>query len=341
LALAWRRRYPLLVTLVTFPGWLTGWAQIAAVVALYTLAKSRPPGWQLVLGTALVWVGRYVQWPPDKTLAFSVGRHIVRLIQGGMISGLPVALGLLMTTRKDLSQRITELAASRERERRLHTQAVRIEERARLAREMHDLVSHQVTLIAMQAGALQVAGTEPDSRRIAATIRQLSTRTLDELRQLVGLLRATEDAAQPGLDQLDDLVRGCGVDVALAIDVTGQPVPPAVSNAVYRTVQEALTNVGKHAFGATTTVGITDDGDDLRVAVHNERPSQQHRPTGPSGGHGLIGLRERATLLGGSFHAGPTPDGGFAIRATFPLAYTPALSAATDPVERPLDDPPR
>jgi signal transduction histidine kinase len=106
-------------------------------------------------------------------------------------------------------------------------------------------------------------------------------------------------------------------------------------------VQEALTNVGKHAFGARATVGITDDGDELRVAVHNERPSQQCRPTVPSGGHGLTGLRERATLLGGSFHAGPTPDGGFAIRATFPLAYTPALSAATDPVERPLDDGPR
>jgi signal transduction histidine kinase len=236
-----------------------------------------------------------------------------------------MALGLLINMRRDLSARVTELAASREREERLMAGAVRADERARLAREMHDLVSHQVSLIAMQAGALQVSTTDPEARETAAIIRTLSVRTLDELRQLVGTLRTTVDD-EIGLDTLADLVRESAVPADFSLNLAGRQPPGPVANAVYRTVQEALTNVRKHAAQAATIVRVAADGDRLNVEVRNEAPPMPVNPPSrlpirplPSGGHGLLGLRERAELLGGSFEAGPVGRGGFLVRASFPL----------------------
>jgi signal transduction histidine kinase len=175
----------------------------------------------------------------------------------------------------------------------------------------------------MQAGALQVSA-DGSTAEVARTIRELSTRTLEELRNLVGVLRsgdATEDV-QPGLDELDDLVENFRCDaVPVALDVKAEPsrLPRPVSHAVYRTVQEALTNVRKHAAGARASVRVLAQQDTLLVEVRNGR-AKAHKPALPSGGHGLIGLQERAGLLGGTFSAGPTSEGGFRVSATYPLA---------------------
>ncbi|MPZ80416.1 MAG: sensor histidine kinase [Actinophytocola sp.] len=323
-AMVMRRHVPFLAVLVTVPGFLTGWSQLAAMVALGTLAKRRGWSWQLVVSSILVFSCYFIIWPLSEFVAMTWREHALDVIWGVIVAGMPIAIGMLFTARQELSARITELANSREREKALYTETVRAAERTKLAREMHDVVSHQVTLIAMQAGALQVATKDDAAKGTAMTIRELSTRTLDELRNLVGVLRSGDEAdgAQPGLDELGELVRNFRSDaVPVALDVNAEPsrLPRSVSHAVYRTVQEALTNVRKHASGARASVKVVAQQDTLLVEVRNGRAGPP-QPALPSGGHGLIGLRERAGLLGGTFQAGPTSEGGFRVAATYPLA---------------------
>jgi signal transduction histidine kinase len=323
-AMVMRRHVPFLAVLVTVPGFLTGWSQLAAMVALGTLAKRRGWSWQLIVSSVLVFCCYFIIWPLSDFAAMTWREHALDVIWGVIVAGMPVAIGLLINARKEVSARIAELANSREREKALYAETVRAAERTKLAREMHDVVSHQVTLIAMQAGALQVASPDENSRETATTIRRLSTRTLEELRSLVGVLRSGTggEGAQPGLDELGDLVRNFRSEaVPVALNVEGEPsrLPRSVSHAVYRTVQEALTNVRKHASGADASVNVMAQQDTVVVEVHNGR-SGTRGPSLPSGGHGLIGLRERAGLLGGTFQAGPTSEGGFRVSATYPLA---------------------
>jgi signal transduction histidine kinase len=329
-AVAWCRRFPFLVVLVTVPGFLAGWAQLAAMIALGVLARRKLLSAQTYTGAALVWLSRFFVWPPDEFLALDWKTHVHNAIYGCIVAGMPIAIGLLAHAREELSARIAELAASRERERVLHAHAVRADERARLAREMHDVVSHQVSLIAMQAGALRMAAADPDAKKVAGTIRMLSTRTLDELRQLVSVLRTTngDDSPQPRVEDLAQLVSSAGLPATLTVRGPVADLPAPVSGAAYRAVQEALTNVRKHAGGAPTAVLVVADGDQLRVEVRNEAPAgavdgaSVDGVTLPSGGHGLVGLRERAALLDGELEAGPTDSGGFAVKVTFPLVRT-------------------
>ncbi|GAB3010089.1 histidine kinase [Saccharothrix stipae] len=329
-AVALRRRLPFLVVLVTVPGFLAGWAQLAAMIALGTLARQTLLSRQTYIGAGLVWLSRFFVWPPDEFVALDWKTHVHNAIYGCIVAGMPIAIGLLAHAREELSARIGELAASRERERFLHAHAVRADERARLAREMHDVVSHQVSLIAMQAGALRMAAADPDARQVAGTIRMLSTRTLDELRQLVSVLRTTngDDSPQPRIEDLPQLVSTTGIPATLTVQGPVDDLPASVSGAVYRTVQEALTNVRKHACGAPTSVLVVADADQLLVEVRNDAPDGAEglgdgamTPL-PGGGHGLVGLRERAALLDGELEAGPTDSGGFVVRVTFPLVRT-------------------
>jgi signal transduction histidine kinase len=322
-ALVFRRRFPFLVILAVIPGYIWGWAEIAAMIALGTLAWRKGLGWQTIIGALGVWAGTFIELPLSWFNSLDWHHHVLDGIYGCVFAIGPMALGMLINLRRDLSSRVEELAASHEREEQLMTAAARADERAKLAREMHDLVSHQVSLIAMQAGALQVSTGDQDARETAATIRKLSVKTLDELRQLVGTLRTGIDD-EIGLDTLADLVRESAVQADLSVNLNGRTPPGPVANAVYRTVQEALTNVYKHAAQAHTTVAVLAEGDHLDVEVRNDAPPvpavtrTAMRPL-PSGGNGLVGLRERAELLGGSFEAGPLGLGGFLVRASFPL----------------------
>lgn len=319
-ALLLRRRFPFLTVVLAVPGFFAGWAQLAAMFALGSLALRKPFHWHMWAGAGLVWLCRFMLWPLSEFLALTWRVHILDVIYGVIVAGMPLAIGLLIEARAQLAARLAELAASRDRERQLHAQAVRAEERARLAREMHDVVSHDITLIAMQAGVLSAAKVETEAKQTADTIRTLSTRTLEELRGLVGLLRSgTDCAVQADLRDLEELIEHAGVPVRTKVDALPGHLPPEVSAAAYRTIQEALTNVRKHAPGATASVHVTTTPDLVSVEVSNDKPRGRKHPLPSSGGYGLAGLAERAKLLGGTFGTEYTDDGGFRVWARYPF----------------------
>lgn len=320
LALAFHRWLPFTVVLLTVPGFLAGWSQLAPMIALGLLATRKQGHWQVWSAAFLIWLARFIQWPFDRFLELGWRDHVLDAIYGVIVAGMPVAIGLLIGARTQLAARLAELAASRDRERRLHAQAVRAEERTRLAREMHDVVSHDITLIAMQAGALSVSNTSAEAKQTARTIRDLSTHTLEELRSLLSVLRSgsIDDEDQHGIDELSQLIHNLDVPVRLTVERLPEQLPAQISAAAYRTVQECLTNVQKHAPGATAFVRVHGEQAGLRIEVRNEGvPEQPSRL--PSGGHGLTGLAERAKILGGTFESAPTDDGGFLVDARYPL----------------------
>lgn len=317
-ALLLRRRFPYLTFLLTVPGLMLTEAGVAALVALYSMARYTSKPVPLAAGTVVVFAGYSGLWQGP----YSPNTVLLVSIYGLMFALAPLALGLLVRTRRELSTRIAEVEQAREHERELTAQRVLALERARLAREMHDVVSHQVSLIAVQAGALQMATLDPHTRHAARTIRELSVTTLDELRQMVSVLRAaggrsTEPFPQPGLGDLEQLIGASGIPTTVSID-PGVEMAPPLQRAVYRTVQEALTNVRKHAAGATATVAIKRQSDQIVTSIQNTAGSHRVTPL-PSPQHGLVGLRERAELLGGTLTTDPTPAGGFHLELRLPL----------------------
>ncbi|MFF3501485.1 sensor histidine kinase [Streptomyces sp. NPDC003247] len=323
-ALALRRRLPLVAFVLTLPSVLVTDAVFAALVALYTLASlSRR---RTLLGACAVafTACNVTAWPWSSpqfaglsgTFALiTVSYHLAE-------AAAPVFLGQLAQARRELSLRLAEISAVREHEQLLITQTVLAKERAQLAREMHDVVSHQVSLIAVQAGALQMISRDAEVRDAASAIRRLSVHTLDELRQMVSVLRAsgsrpTELTPQPSLADLRRLVDDSGIEAELNTDLP-DGLPPPLQRAVYRTVQEALTNVRKHAPGARTTIRIHHKDGTVQATVTNTTPTSLPLPL-PSSRHGLVGLRQRAELLGGTIACGPTADGGYELRLALPV----------------------
>jgi len=313
-ALFLRRRFPLTVFLLTLPMALFMDVAFAPITALYTLAASsrnRP----LLAGCVLLnAAASTLAWPLSDGFAGDQTWTLIQFVYTLATATAPVLFGQLVQARHDVALQLVEVEEAREHERALHAQTVLARERAQLAREMHDVVSHQVSLIAVQAGALQVAAKDPDAREAARTIRTLSVNTLDELRHMVTLLRAsggkeTELTPQPTLADLQQLIANSGIETTL----TGA-LPPGISTTaqrtVYRTVQEALTNVRKHAPGARAEVRLWHDAHHFGVTVTNTAPTRPSVAL-PSARHGLIGLGERAELLDGTLTAEPTPQGGY------------------------------
>lgn len=324
-ALVFRRRWPVPVFLLTIPALMATNVLIAPLAALYTVAATTRSHRTVLSCAVISALAKYLPWPPTTDLS---NYDLIGLIFATVYAAAPVALGNLVQTRRELSDRVAELTAGREREQHLVAESMLATERARLAREMHDVVSHQVSLIAVQAGALQVTTQDGQVRETASAIRRLSVQTLEELRQMVAVLRAAgghvpDLAPQPRLGDIARLVDGSGQNARVHLEaVRGRSWPDPVERAAYRTVQEALTNISKHAPGAPVTVAITPRGAGLRVAVRNGPSPTAPPPTDlPSGGHGLLGLRERAELLGGVLYAAPTEDGGFLVEAVYPNGY--------------------
>ncbi|GAA2794056.1 histidine kinase [Kitasatospora sp. CM 4170] len=322
--LLWRRRFPVTVLLLTMPGSYIDDIWLAPITAVYTVAAERPSPRVVVPCASLFALVEFFHWPlSDQTFALNRDTALYA-IQSVMLAAGPAATGLLSRTRRELAARLDELTRGQERESRLLAERVLISERGRLAREMHDVVSHQVSLISIQAGALQVSTADPAAAATARTIRELSVRTLEELRQMVGVLRTSglrpdaPLAPQPRLADLPRLIRESGLAAESELAPGDRPWPEAVERAAYRTVQEALTNITKYAPEAAVHVKVSARGRRLRVEVRNEAPPVRPAETLPGGGHGLVGLRERAQLLGGTLTAGPTPEGGFEVRADLP-----------------------
>jgi signal transduction histidine kinase len=309
------------------------WALMGApwglMVAGYTLsARPRRPRWfgPLVGALALVVAVRMLI-VSEVSAPFAVGVAV-------LIVGVPVLLGLWVGIRRALIAHLRDEAERLRREQLLEAERARAQERASIARELHDVVAHRVGLMVLHAGALEVSLADPEAARQAALVRETGREALDELRHVLGVLRERADGVpldpQPTLTDLDRLAqqsREAGLEVSVAVEGARRRLPATVERTAYRLVQEALTNVHKHAAGAATEVGVRFGRERLEVTVRNARPAGgpgPHPGQGlDGGGHGLLGLRERVALLGGTFRAGPRADGGFEVRASLP-AEAPA-----------------
>jgi len=242
-------------------------------------------------------------------------------------------LALYFSARGEMLRALRDRAERAERERYLLAEQARAEERARLAGEMHDVVTHQVSLMVLQAGALGITATDEATRRAAEELRAAGVQALAELRDLVGILRtAPEDDQAPAASALAELVaESTAVGTPAELAEQGDPAlaSPVVSRTVHRIVREALTNVRKHAPGAHVAVQVSYDESQVRLSVRNIAaavpPDGSLAATGS--GLGLASLRQRIDVVHGTLRAGGTPDGGFCLEATMP-SYVPTTGAA-------------
>ena len=330
LALVFRRRWPIGVLVAvevtslaysarTYPEGGTG---LTVFVALYTVAVAVDRRRLVAIATAVA-------------VALAVAMEVF-LYGATMIEGEPVYVAIVMLSATWLGEAVrnrrayvAELRDRAERAERTREEEARRrvdEERMRIARELHDVVSHSIGVISVQAGvAAHLLERRPDKAGEAlATIRQASDEALGELHTMLGVLRQPDGhvplAPAPGLAQLDALVaqaEGAGLQVKVAVTGEAAKLPPAVDLACYRIVQESLTNVVRHAGAGHATVTITADGDALVVEVTDDGAGSPGSGNGAR--QGIVGMRERARALGGTLHAGPRPEGGFRVSARLPV----------------------
>ncbi|MEE1812453.1 sensor histidine kinase [Streptomyces sp. BE133] len=237
-----------------------------------------------------------------------------------------MVIGAVIRERGDAQRRLAEQETISEAER---AQRTLLEERARIARELHDVVAHHMSVITVQADSApyRINGLPEQAREEFAAIAASARESLTEMRRLLAVLRSDgtegERAPQPGLDRVQQLVEAtvrAGLPAELSLSAGLPAVPQAVDLSAYRIVQEALANVLRHAPGARTRISITSDGAHLTILVVNDRAQQPGSPLETAGtGHGLIGMRERVRLTGGTLDTGPLPEGGFRVAARLPL----------------------
>ncbi|MEU9983323.1 sensor histidine kinase [Streptomyces sp. NPDC050856] len=310
-------------------------ADFTMLVAIYTIAVHDGSRWASRFALAggvcaaplaqLRWPEEYVSVP---------GRLFITVVMTVPFV-LAWVLGDSMRTRRAYFAQLEERASRLEREREAQAKVAVAAERARIARELHDVVAHNVSVMVVQAdGAAYVLDSSPEQARTALeTISSTGRQALAEMRRLLGILRTGEPqesedyVPQPDVQQIEDLVeqvRAAGLTVDFRIEGTPRPLPSGVELTAYRIVQEALTNTRKHGgpdVGASVRLVYFDDGlgllveDDGRGAAH-----ELYEDGGADGrGHGLIGMRERVGMVGGTLDAGPRPGGGFRISALLPL----------------------
>ncbi|MFC0002578.1 sensor histidine kinase [Micromonospora siamensis] len=266
------------------------------------------------------------------TVAAGVGLEFVKPPGAGassiliiILGGVALVLADALRERYEARRKLVEQETISEVERGRRTL---LEERARIARELHDVVAHHMSVITVQAdsAAYRLPGLPADAQEEFASIAATARRSLAEMRRLLGVLRNEESggelAPQPGLDRIGQLVEATArAGVPVEFTPCAADVPEAEALAAYRIVQEALANVVRHAPGAPTRVSVSEDGRWLTVVVVNAPPPVP--PAAPlevnDTGHGLVGMRERARLLGGTLDVGPLPDGGFRVAAQLPL----------------------
>ncbi|OII64075.1 two-component sensor histidine kinase [Streptomyces sp. CC53] len=314
-------------------------ADFAMLVIIYTVAADDGPRWAsrfALAGGVVAAPLAGLRWPgPDLSplgvVAFTVFMTVPFV--------LAWVLGDSMRTRRAYFAQLEERAARLEREREAQAKVAVAAERARIARELHDVVAHNVSVMVVQAdGAAYVMDAAPDQARQALeTISSTGRQALAEMRRLLGILRtgeheeAGEYVPQPDVGQIEDLVeqvRTAGLPVDFKVEGSPRPLPSGVELTAYRIVQEALTNTRKHGgpdAGASVRLMYFDDGLGLLVEDDGRGAAQEmYEDGGADGsGHGLIGMRERVGMVGGTLDAGPRPGGGFRISALLPLKPAP------------------
>jgi signal transduction histidine kinase len=363
-----RRRWPIAVVLVSIAITPAQMGFLMGIVGLYTLAAAELPrriigslaGMSLV-GTLIV---TFVKTRQDMSRGdLDLGDWFVPFAAVTMSLGFtapPVLLGLYVGARRRLMESLRERADSLERELQLlaeraeeRAEWARNEERTRIAREMHDVVAHRVSLMVVHAAALQaVARKDPEKAvRNAALVGDMGRQALTELREMLGVLRSGGDARReraasvplaavgvaaaaaasraaddegPCLAEIEELVgqsAAAGMVVDLTVEGDARSYAPEVEQTAYRVVQEALTNVHKHAAGAKTYVRLAHRMAEIAMQVENEPPEAAASSARlPSGGNGLVGMKERVAALGGVFVSGPTDAGGFRVSAVIPAS---------------------
>ena len=336
LALYWRRKAPIAVLAVASaasigyamlvpPLWMYAVAPVIALFNATKMGRTRP-----ALLTAAAAYAAYLLITSVFAGRLPVADAARLELRTALVLGATLLVTMFLgTAAKAQSEHMAEMMkvraerakAKAEQERRQAS-----EERLRMARELHDVLGHHLSLINVQAGVgLHLMDNQPEQAREALTaIKTASSEALREVRAVLGVLRPEEEAAprQPalGLDRLDELTADAGLPVMTTISGERRPLPAEVDRAAYRIVQEALTNVRKHAVPeakAEVTVDYATDG--LRLSVRNDGPAADE----PSGdGSGITGMRARAEALGGSLQAGPVPSGGFLVTAVLPTGET-------------------
>lgn len=327
--LAVRRVYPLgvfaFIASVAFVQWLADidvvLADMGILVAMFTVAAHRGFAWGLAalataeLGVVLAAV-RYLYAPTSVLPMYSI-----------FLGALWIA-GLYVNIRRSYLAGLEERAERLERERDAQAQAAAAEERERIAREMHDVVAHSMSVMVVQAdGASYAIDHSPaNAKRALDTISRTGREALTEMRRLIGVLRGGGPgerlAPQPGMDGLAELLgqmRAAGLPVELAVDGVPRPLDHGVSLATYRIVQEGLTNSFKHAGPeARARVRIRYRADAVELRIDDDGRGAAARADGASAGHGLVGMRERAAMFGGEVDSGPRAGGGYRVAAVLP-----------------------
>ncbi|MET8023100.1 sensor histidine kinase [Streptomyces avermitilis] len=331
-ALAFRRRAPMAVLAATgavsFVELVTGDPRapvaMSAVVALYTVASTtdRPTTWRVGLLTMTVLTA-------SAMLAGPLSWYAQENLGVFAWTGMAAAAGDAVRSRRAFVDAIRERAERAERTREEEARRRVAEERLRIARDLHDVVAHHIALVNVQAGvAAHVMDKRPDQAKEAlAHVREASRSALNELRATVGLLRQSGDPEAPTepapglhrLDELADTFRNAGLPVEVARADHGTVLPAAVDLAAYRVIQEALTNVRKHAgAGAKAEVSVVRVGPNVEITVLDNGAGTDQKPEN-GGGHGLLGMRERVTAIAGTCTAGRRYGGGFRVHAILPV----------------------
>ena len=325
-ALWWRRRWPVGVALLCMlAGIVSSSATPAGLLALSSLAVHRPARRAILVG--LLWVPSllaYAAYSPA-TGPGAVVAFVMPLVLAA--SGW----GMFIRARRQLLLSLRERALRAEADQELHEEQARVAERTRIAREMHDVLAHRISLIALHAGGLELRPDLPPAeiQETAGLLRSTAGQALEELRSVIGVLREggnepTDVAPQPTLRDIRRLVeetRRAGMDIEFQMDVKqDEQVPAPLGRDAYRIVQEGLTNIGKHARGTPALVRVTGAPiAGLHISVRNPQPVPARSATIlPGAGAGLLGLRERVALAGGTLSLGADGAGDFVVEAELP-----------------------
>jgi signal transduction histidine kinase len=334
--LYWRRRVPNLILVLTASAlaikFLVGIngsiAVVGLLIGMYSVAAyggARRRVWALVVA-GLFFVAGFV------IFALTGNPRFIAISVPAVAHVAAWLIGDYLRTRRAYVAALEERAIRLERERDLDRQVAADEERARIARELHDVVAHDVSVIAIQAGAARtVQQAQPEAAAQALSLIETTARkTLVELSQLLGVLRKVDEAAaqrapQPGLTQVASLVdelRTAGLAVDYRVEGETQTLPPAVDLSAYRIIQESTTNILKHARARHVDILVSYRPDEVGLRVRDDG-TPAALPNGRPSGHGLIGMRERVELFGGELKAGPLKGGGFEVLARLPYQREP------------------
>jgi signal transduction histidine kinase len=342
LPLTWRRRFPFTVVMVVIGAYLVSSAIVevpegaitvlAGSLAIYSAAahgrrRFRTPVLALCLGGVLAEVVRQLFFAPNSGDLKPLLQTFALVYNAGLLA-LPWVAGAAIRSLRESKRELADRAAELQREREENARQAVFAERVRIARELHDVVAHHVSVMGVQAGAARsVMQRQPEKAAEAlSSIEASSRQAVLEMHRLLGFLRGAgetdELAPQPGLGQLGELVVQAeqgDLTVELSIEGDPRPLSSTLEVSAYRVIQEALTNSRKHSGGSRATVRVIYGPATLEVEVLDNGRTRADGSAGAEGGQGLIGMRERASLHGGHLRAGPRPEGGFAVCATFPL----------------------